>query len=330
MELLAPEVLNSIQTFSGDPQQSPGELLSEGKAIQKVQAGYTTAVAVQKPRSITRVTHNVLEEAKLAGSSFYYRWEVFDKEKGRKVAIEGAAIDLTMCLARNYGNCAIDIDSEETLTHYMFKGVFIDLETGFTCPRLFRQRKTQKLSGKMDVDRQEDMVFQIGQSKAIRNAVARAVPNWLIDQAIETAKAAELCKIKPENIHLARGKVLDFFAQYGITQIRIEAERKRKADEWTAQDIVDLRGMATGIREGRIAAEELFPIIEEKELEQKPAKAKNTTKEQPEKPKQENVFDNSPADCPKKKADCPQVKYAMKEGVGLVSTCELDGQVCGF
>lgn len=266
---LEPEILDNIKSFSGSPDEmSAGErILSEGKALQRTQTAYTTAVAVQKPRSFTRFVNNCMEEAKLAGSAFYYRWEVFDKNKGRKVPIEGESIDMSMCLARNFGNDVVDVEVSETLTHYLFKGVFIDVETGFTAPRLFRQRKSQNISNKMDSDRQEDIVFQIGQSKAIRNAIVRAMPKWLRDQMIDTAKQAELNKIKPENIHLARAKVMDFFSRYGISQERIEKERDKKADEWGPQDIVDLRGMATAIKDGRISAEELFPVEEKKQPE---------------------------------------------------------------
>ena len=219
-------------------------------------------MAVQRPRSIARVVSKVLEEARLAGESFYYYWEVEDRQKGRKVPVEGPSIDLAMSLARNYENCAVDVDVTETPTHYNFKGVFIDLQTGFTYTRLFRQRKSQKLSARMEGDRQEDIVFQIGQSKTQRNAITRAMPGWLVEKAIETAKQAVLSGISPETIHLARLKVIDFFSKYGVSQAQIEAERGRVIDHWTPRDIVDLRGMATALKEGRVSAAEIFPAVQ--------------------------------------------------------------------
>jgi hypothetical protein len=280
-----PDVLDSIQPFSGTlDEMSAGErMLTEGKALQKVETQYVTAITVQRPRSIARITHNVLEEAKLAGAEFFYRWEVWDKRLGQKVPIEGESIDLAMCIARHYGNCVVDIEGSETATHYMLKGVFVDLENGVTIPRLYRQRKSQKLSDKMDADRQEDIAFQIGQSKAQRNAISKAMPNWLIKQAIDAAKEAELAKIKPENMAMARVKVLQFFAQYGVSSERIELERKRAVDDWTPQDIVDLRGMATALKEGRISPDKLFPEGAEqpkpKETEPKDANPKDDTTE---------------------------------------------------
>ena len=231
------------------------------QTLMRMQTQYTTAVTVQRPRSMARMLSKVLEEARLAGESFYYYWEVEDRQKGRKVPVEGPSIDLAMSLARNYENCAVDVDVTETLTHYIFKGVFIDLETGFTYTRLFRQRKSQKLSTRMDGERQEDIVFQIGQSKTQRNAITRAMPGWVVDKAIETAKQAVLSGINPETIHLARLKVIDFFSKYGVSQAQIEAERGRPIDQWTPRDIVDLRGMATALKEGRVSAAEIFPAL---------------------------------------------------------------------
>jgi hypothetical protein len=310
---LSPEVIGNIKSFSGLPDEmSAGEkLLRDGMAVQKVQTPYTTAVAVQKPRSIARVTANVLEEAKLAGSSFFYRWKVKNKKTGREDTVEGPSIDLAMCMARNYGNCAIDVDDEETLTDYKFRGVFIDLESGFTCPRLFKQRKKQSI-GMEDAGRAEDIVYQIGQSKAIRNAIVRAMPNWLSEQAIEAATTAELSKIKPENIAIARARAFDFFRQYGVTQERIEAKIGRPLDNWTAQDIVDLKGMATALKEGRISANELFP-----EPEKKAEDTKQTGKKGKEK---------APTPPPAEdKISCPKLDGAMMSKANCESCDEREG-----
>lgn len=265
MEELSEKELGNIVPFSGTPQEmAPMErIIAAGGALQKTQTAYTTAVAVQKPRSISRIAKNVLEEAKLAGPGFFYRWEVKNKKTKKKSIVQGASIDLAMCLARNYGNCALDIEVQETPTHFHFKGSFIDLETGFTVPRLYRQRKKQGIGGGYGDDRAEDIVFQIGQSKAQRNAIIKAAPNWLIEKAIEVAREAEINKIKPEHIALARAKAIEYFERYGITQDRIEAVVERPADQWTAENIVDLKATATALKEGRATPDELFPPIEQ-------------------------------------------------------------------
>ena len=251
------ETLKNITPFSGLPM--PQDALAAGRAMQQVKTEYTTAVAVQKPRVMEVVANNVLTEAKLAGAGFYFRWLVFNKDTGKKdKPVQGPAIDLAMCIARNYGNCVIDVTHEETLTHFIMRATFVDLETGFTVPRLFRQRKTQNIGSGYSDARKEDMIFQIAQSKAQRNAIIKAVPGWLVDQAIEVARQADKdgVELAPEK---AKAKVMAFFEGYGVTLDRVEAAVGAKVDKWTAENIVDLRGMATGLKEGRVSANELFP-----------------------------------------------------------------------
>ncbi len=262
-KVLDQETLDKIKPFTGEP----GPLVPmPGRTLQQIKTEYITAIAVQKPRSITLVTANVMFEAKLAGAGFYYRWMVKNRETGKKSPVQGASIDLAMCVARNYGNCAVPIECvDETPTHFMLKATFVDLETGFTVPRLFRQRKKQNMGSGFDPDRAEDIAFQIGQSKAQRNAILKAAPGWLVDQAIEVAKIAELDSVKVEAPAIARAKVITFFETHGISLDRIEAEIDNIADNWTAQEIVDLRAMATALNEGRITANELFPKIREPE-----------------------------------------------------------------
>jgi hypothetical protein len=286
------EILGGIQPFQGSPADRLGgmDVVQSGGVMQKVETAYTTAVAVQKPRSLTTVVKNVLEEAKLAKSAFYFKWPVKNRSTGRTSIVQGGSIDLARSIARNFGNVAVDIIEEpETLTHYKFKAVFIDLETGLNWPRLFKQRKSQK-TGMADTERAEDIIFQIGQSKAQRNAVFQGVPGWLVDKAIEVAEQAEVQGIKDEGIEIARVKVLDFFAGYGVDQDRIELKLGKKVEKWIDKDIADLRASATAIKEGRTSVAEMFPQVKDEKPDEKPAEPKKDkktkkTKKKPGRPK---------------------------------------------
>jgi hypothetical protein len=112
----------------------------------------------------------------------------------------------------------------------------------------------------MDTDRQEDLVFQIGQSKAMRNVIKAAMPGWLVDQVVARAKAAELKGIR-ENTAMVRVTVIDWYAQRGVDQERLERKTGQTADKWTPQDILALREAATAINEGRVMVDELFPPV---------------------------------------------------------------------
>lgn len=253
--------IDQIEPFSGFDQKANPPMPADGflpEPVQQVKTQYVTAIAVQNPRSMTKVQNNVLHEASMAGAAFYYRWTVKDKH-GEQKYIQGPSIDLAMCLLRNYGNCVAEIDIlQESHTHYAFKASVIDLETGFTCPRLFRQRKSQTI-GKFNKDRQEDIAFQIGQSKAIRNAVVNAMPSWLIDKAIEIARNAEIQKIDSDSIAMARTNSIAFFASYGVDIGRLELSIGKGMDKWTKADIEALRANATALKEGRVSPDELFP-----------------------------------------------------------------------
>jgi len=263
-----PDLFMNIPMFSGTKQEvarltpvlqpTHVEEAYPPQALQRVKTEYVTAVRVQKARDFQRVVAAVINEARMAGASFYYYWEQFDKKKGKMVPIEGPSVDMAMSFARNYGNCAVEIEEEETATHFKFKACFIDLESGFTLPRLFRQRKGQSLGNKMDQGRQEDVIYQLAQSKAQRNAIVKAMPEWLKEQAMAEAKAAEQRKVQTQNIQPVIQKILDFFAQYGIPKETIEANRTRPVESWTPEDIVHLRGMATAIKENRISPAEIF------------------------------------------------------------------------
>ena len=119
------------------------QLLQGGAAIQRTQTNYTSAIVVQKPRKKAAVLAACLDEAGLAGESFFYAWTVKDKQSPTgESLVEGIGIEGAMILARNWGNCTIPISIEsETPVSWVLRAAFVDFETGFNLERLFRQRQ---------------------------------------------------------------------------------------------------------------------------------------------------------------------------------------------
>lgn len=244
------------------------DAVANGYALQQVKTGYATAVAVQKPRSLSKMVAAVLSEAEQAGASFYYRWEAGGKE------IVGGSIDMAASIFRAYGNCAMEIGCNETPSHYFFTATFIDLESGMSWPRMFRQRKSQSVSKKMEQDRQEDIVFQIGQSKAMRNAVLSVMPRWIVDKAVEKARSAEIQRLSgKENIELARAEVLKYFGRFGVSKERLEAKIGRAIEDTGPEDLADLRSTATAIKDGLTTISEAFPVQEREAKQETPPPA---------------------------------------------------------
>ena len=236
-----------------------GEIIESGRTLQQSGIGFTTAVTVQKPRERMAVLKACEEEATIAGDEYFYAWTVKDKD-GNKHLVEGPSVALALSGVRNWGNSGVMVNVEETNDTYIFTATFIDLETGFNLQRAFRQKKSRNI-GKYDKDRAEDIVFQIGQSKAIRNVVINALPSWLISKMMSQAKKNIIERIEKKGVVQARQDTIAFFARYSITVDRIEAKIQKKAEVWDAQDLAMLYGAIKTLTEGVESPDELFPPL---------------------------------------------------------------------
>lgn len=247
------------------PQQRTGELIVPGTtSLSPRQVGdlfgtLTTAQPVIKDRDIGRLMQTLKALAQTFGDSYVYSWDVKDKNSKRgdgKTTIEGPTIQLANDLAREYGNCCLDIREIEGPTHWVFYGRFIDLQTGYTLTRAFRQRKNA-LAGKYEDDRKLDMSYQMGQSKCLRNVVINALRNYA-EFMMEEAKNALPDKIakNPEKYAEAIRRGL---AQYGVAEADACKMVGRAMGEWTHKDMARVFGALKAIAEGLTTVAEVFP-----------------------------------------------------------------------
>lgn len=258
---------DSMVPFEGEEQVPRNGVAHMPAGMIKTQTEYQTALAVVRPRDLKDVEARVLSEAARMGTDFVYSWRVSTKDKkldegDGKTTIEGMSIDGAMVLARNWGNCAVPIRLEqESDTHFVLRADFIDLETGFSFPRLYRQRKNQGRGGNMDADRAEDIAFQIGQSKAQRNVIDKALPEWLIDRATMAAKSAALKKYG--NVEEWRPKVIAAFkTKYGVEESRLVARMRKPVDQWTPVEILKLDMIFRALKDSETTVGEEFAVGE--------------------------------------------------------------------
>jgi hypothetical protein len=182
----------------------------------------------------------------------------------RNELIEGATIELALVAARCFGNCAIDQDEVvETPEAWFYNAHFIDLETGFTTTRKFRQSRKHMVFGRMDEERKETIRFEIGQSKAIRNVILNALPSWLIKNALQQAKQGVLIGIQryvnKNGIEAAQKVILDRLAQYQVTEAMILMKLERETVKGlTVEDLVLLQGDAKALETGEETVGSLF------------------------------------------------------------------------
>ncbi|MCP5087891.1 MAG: hypothetical protein GY952_13950 [Rhodobacteraceae bacterium] len=251
-----------------------------------VKAGmsYVTATIVQKPRNLNEILANLSLFAAKFGEDYYYSWSAKGKE------ISGPTIKLANDLFMLFGNSAIECDVIDTKTHWIFKATFVDLERGVQLTRLFQQRKNQTLSDKMDADRQADIAFQIGQSKAIRNVIVNALRSFA-DYAVHEARSHLVGKIQ-KNMDGYRERIVARFKQEKI-DIEVACHMVgRSVNKWTASDMAGIASRIIAVDEGMANFDEQFPDNRDDEVPddleaghvEKSAKPKKKKKDKSKKP----------------------------------------------
>jgi len=235
----------------------------QSNVMQQVKTPYTTAVTVQRPRVLAMAQKRIVEEANLAGEDFYYGWGA------GKDRIEGPSVKLALAAVRCYGNCAVNMQPvQETKEAWIFTAEFIDIETGFTLTRQFRQSKKWVVYGKMDEYRKADVRFQIGQSKAIRNVVLNAIPSVLVTRAMEAAKGAVRAKLEAFVEKSGKAAAIDLILRelkkLGVEE-KLVLSRFKIANKMGLgiDELVVLRGDISAIQDGEEYASNLFPVDED-------------------------------------------------------------------
>ena len=259
---MAPELFAelAIAPVAGDVVDVSELSRLEGGTMQRVGDGqYGTAIQVQRPRSLQDVEAKVIRESELLGTAAFYGWGA------GKDSIEGPSIKLANVLRNLWGNCIVRMEPVQDLSDcWVFTAAFIDMETGATLTRQFRQSKSSIVYGKHDEERKMDIRFQIGQSKATRNVILNGLPEWLIRRALEAGKMGVRKRIEAhiarKSIEHARDLVVSSLAKEGVSEDRIAAKMNRSTvAALTVDDLVTLSGDLRAIGDGTETQAAMFP-----------------------------------------------------------------------
>lgn len=235
----APASLDDSASFNAQASSLIG-----GNTLRQVKSNYSAAIQIQKPRNLNKVILSCEAEAGYAGLEFYYAWM-----QGSSI-VEGLSVNAALAIARNWGNCAMDVKVEETPTSYIFNAAFIDLETGFNLVRPFRQNKqspkTKKGTDIYKGDRGKDVIFQIGASKATRNVILNAIPSWLSSKVLNKAKSSVKAKIEKMGVPAATSKILKKIKSLNIPLWQIESTYG-KQNTWDVNKLALLMGTLKAI-----------------------------------------------------------------------------------
>ncbi len=267
------------QTVESDSIISP----SNGGLTTSIVDGVISAKRVDVKRDIAVVMANIRASASAMGEKYYYHWETKNRD-GSRGKVEGGTIKLAMDIARLHGNCQVDCRVQDAGTHLEFHARFVDIESGFSLTRPFRQRKDQN-TGMKDKARAEDIVLQIGASKAIRNVILNSLPT-LAEYAVQEAKKGLLARVS-RNPDGARTAILEIMQEIGLPLVRVEKIIGRININWTNQDLVKLYVQVESIKENHATIDDIFPDNTEQKIESKGTEALKENMKKESKPKPE-------------------------------------------
>jgi hypothetical protein len=259
--------LNQLSTLSRAEEIAEMQPLQHSGGVATIDMIPAQIVPVK--RDLQSIMRNIKILAEAAGEDYYYSFpakeKVTDPETGRETwvetAIEGPSIKLANDLAREYGNCGVRTRVEDNEKNWTFYALFYDLERGYTLERPFQQRKDQKTMGKGG--RAQDIAFQIGASKAIRNVVTNALETFS-NFMLETAKQS-LAENVGRRLDYYRQKCLDRLKELAIDVRRVELIVGRKAVDWRVPEVVKLIAQIKAIGDGMANVSDIFPPLDQYE-----------------------------------------------------------------
>jgi hypothetical protein len=213
------------------------------------------AISVHVKRDELEVLRKIKIIASAAGDDFFYSWSTKNRD-GTKGVVEGPSIKCANAVSRIFGNCTVKVRVFDMGANWVFYAQFYDLETGYVLERPFQQRKGQK-TGMGDADRQLDIVFQIGVSKAARNVVCNALSEFT-DYAFAVAKEQLVEKVG-RKLDYYRDQVRERLAGLKVEIGRVEAQRGKVLANWLAPDVAKVIAEIQSVNDGMAHPDELWP-----------------------------------------------------------------------
>lgn len=268
--------MSEIMSFTGSEIQTKNRTQTEmmvSRQAQEVQAAMV--VAKRFPRdevdSYNRIMRSC-QRVSLAEQAMY------EFPRGG-TSVTGPSIRLAEAMAQSWGNLdfgVIELDQkpgESTVMSYCW-----DLETNtrqtkiFTVPHIRQTKKgAQALTDPRDI---YEMVANQG-ARRLRACILGIIPGDVVDAALDRCQDTLTSKSKEPLIDRVRKMAEAFLADYGVTLEMLEKYAGCKAEAFTEQTIIKLRGVYKSLKDGMAAREQYFDFsleAEKKESEKEPDK----------------------------------------------------------
>jgi hypothetical protein len=256
----------------------PNQPMPGGHALVRPTTGLADRIVGAQQVAVYRDEAKILQKlsalAAAAGSDWFYRFPVRTRDAGQQW-IEGPSIKLANDVARIFGNNVNEVRELDLGDHWVFYARFTDIETGFSMERAYRQRKSQTSLKTRDADRQLDIAYQVGQSKAVRNCICNALQIYC-DFAFDQARNSLVDKIGKDLANW-RERTLTGIAKMPMELHRVERVVGRASKDWLAPDVAQVIAMMRSVADGMATADETFPPI----VEAKPAAPETKERQEP-------------------------------------------------
>jgi hypothetical protein len=164
-----------------------------------------------------------------------------------------------------FGNMTVVAEPvQETPEAWIFTHYIVDLQTGASAPRQWREGKRSRVDGNLDAERKDAIRFNRGQSKNIRNVIVNRMPFWLTQKVIEEAKHGARDRLQKyidkNGLAAAQTYAIEQLKRYGVTEAQVlEKMGKAEVKGLDLDDLVMLKSDLVAIEGGEEYASTLFP-----------------------------------------------------------------------
>ncbi len=232
------------------------EALVARRMVQLAEIDSQIATAKQYPRDIAKFKEKMMSMANLDQETAEGCYYAVPRAGG---VIDGPSVRLAEIAVSCWGNCAAEA---EVLND---DGIFIhavgrcrDLENNVAISVKIQRKITNK-NGKRFTDDMIAVTANAACAIALRNAIFKIVPGAYIKPVFKRCKETAVGKMR--SLAVKRVEVINKLKQFGVTDDRVLNLLGRKSvDEITFDDVANLIGIGSAIKDGEVSVEEAFPL----------------------------------------------------------------------
>lgn len=223
-------------------------------ALNRSEIDMQVATAKRYPRSMATFKKQAVEMACLdeetAGTMFYAL------KRGGKV-IEGPSVRLAEVVGSAFGNLryasrVVAIDDKFVTA----QGMCLDVEKNIAASVEVKRRITNS-SGQRYNDDMITVTSNAACAIALRNAMFKVVPMGLVKPIYDVARQTSIGNA--QSLDKRRGALVDWFGKVGVAVEQLVAWAGKKGiEDITTDDLIQLRGLATAIKDGDTTVDEAF------------------------------------------------------------------------